>query len=252
MAPGQEEQADKKVPAKRRLRLLAVGDVPPFRQEIRNGVRHELEAPKGSIPPRQLTVRSEETERGVSRIQLKRVSAPVILPVTPQQVALMDGGQPWHQMMIPEGQDMLALLWRDPKEGSWGKARSLMLRDDAGFGAGKVRFVNVSPVDIAVILGEARMVIKPGGSVIKQIGVTAGLPLKIVYAQPRGDGWAPLYSSVLVQNRGERGTVVAYRADGKKPRRPVKMITLREIVPLPLKQDKAKTPEKPVNETSGS
>jgi hypothetical protein len=36
------------------LRLLALGELPPFRQEIRDGVRRELDPPAGSVPPRML------------------------------------------------------------------------------------------------------------------------------------------------------------------------------------------------------
>ena len=38
----------------RQVRLLALGELPPFQQEIRDNVRYELEPPAGSIPPREV------------------------------------------------------------------------------------------------------------------------------------------------------------------------------------------------------
>ena len=40
----------------RELRLLPVGDMPPFRQEIRDGVRYELEPDPGSEPPQMISI----------------------------------------------------------------------------------------------------------------------------------------------------------------------------------------------------
>ena len=52
---GQTQEAAKKE-EKRTLRFLPCGDMPPFRQEIRDGVRYELEAEPGSVPPYQIQV----------------------------------------------------------------------------------------------------------------------------------------------------------------------------------------------------
>ena len=221
---------------KRRLRVLTVGDAPPFRQEIRNGVRHELEAPKGSIPPRELVAFTEGVEQGRLRVGLKRVSPPLVLTAAPQLLTLSEETEAWHRLNVPEGGDMLAVLWRDPKERKWSKVRSLLLKDGPEFQPGQVRFLNVAPVAVTIALGKNRFVLKPGASSYRKIGVTEGTAFRIAYALPDGKGWKQFYSSVLVQNRGERTTAVTYLADGKKPRSPLKLVTLRETLPPPLKK----------------
>lgn len=230
---GQDEETH----AKRRLRVLAVGDVPPFRQEIRNGVRYELDAPKGSVPPRTVGVFAEGLEKGQLDLQLKRISTEVVVPGAGLGVALRAEGTPWHLLKVPEGGDVLAVLWRDFTEGSWDKARSLTLRDGPEFGGGQVRFVNICPMKVGVLLGDQRILLERGAVVTRKVGVTDGLPIQISFALPQG-GSKRAYSSAFVQNRGERATVVVYRADGENPRSPVKVIILRETVPAPLKPEK--------------
>lgn len=229
MAPAQEEPV-----AERRLRVLAVGDVPPFRQEIRNGVRYELEAPAGSVPPREVEVFAEGAGKGILDLKLKQVSGEVVIPGSGLEVSLRDGDKPWHSVKVPEGGDALAVMWRDFKGGTWDRARSVALRDGPGFAGGEVRFVNICPVAVGVILGKERFVVEKGAVVKRKVGVVDGIPIYISYSKPRG-GSERVYSSAFVQNRGERTTVVIYRADGKEPRKPVKSIILRETIPPPLK-----------------
>ena len=62
--------------AMHRLRVLAVGDPPPFVQEVRDGARREVAPPEGSIPPRSVTAGGEPL-----RIRLGRPSSAVMLPV---------------------------------------------------------------------------------------------------------------------------------------------------------------------------
>jgi hypothetical protein len=47
-------QGDERKHLDRLLRVLPVGEAPPFMQKIVNGVRQEQAAPKGSIPPREV------------------------------------------------------------------------------------------------------------------------------------------------------------------------------------------------------
>ncbi|MEM9237940.1 MAG: hypothetical protein AAGB14_14295, partial [Verrucomicrobiota bacterium] len=59
MLPGSltwAEEGEETKPPPRQMRLLTVGERPPFRQEIRDGVRYELPPPPGSLPPVELEV----------------------------------------------------------------------------------------------------------------------------------------------------------------------------------------------------
>ena len=89
----------------RTLRLLAVGDAPAFSQEIRDGVRHELPPPEGSVPPSRVELsaansdgeeqkseyelKSEETP-GL-RLKLNQVSRRLKVPEAEVVVRLLDG-----------------------------------------------------------------------------------------------------------------------------------------------------------------
>ena len=61
---------------RRQARFLAIGDSPPFAQEIRDGVRYELEPPPDSIPPRQVSVSLEGEAASTVDLRLHRGSPP--------------------------------------------------------------------------------------------------------------------------------------------------------------------------------
>lgn len=221
----------------RTLRLLAVGDAPPFRQEIRDGIRYELEPPKGSVPPNQIELRVGEEKGEVMRLVLKRATSLLELPGAELAVRIYTGEDLWHTINLPEGGDYLAVLVRDPEKQSWVSALSLLVPDGgASFGDGDVRFINLTPVSIGFEMAEIERFQVPSGKVVTQkLGVHEGAPTKAFFQDPRR-GWKRFWSSALVQNRGERSTVLTYRADGEKPRSPVKLIALREKV-NPLKPE---------------
>ena len=227
----------------RTLRILPVGDTPPFRQEIRDGIRHELPPPEGSVPPLRVEINAvnqegleekskyeiaNEKEPGL-RLRLNDISTRLTLPSGELTVRLQEKGSVWHQFTLPEEGDFLLVLWRDPKVGNWSKARSRLVRDGGqSFRAGDLRFINVGPVATGIVIGEQeRFELGAGKVLVKSLGVSPGTPSEVAYRDPK-KGWRRLWSSALVQNRGERSTVVVYRADGEKPRRPLKLITMRE------------------------
>lgn len=235
----------------RTIRLLPVGDAPPFRQEIRDGVRYELAPPEGSVPPVQVEVtafneenqevklespKGEESLPSI-RLRLNQISSRLTLPGVPLSIRLQDSGSQWHQFEMPAEGDFLVVIWRDPRGRSWGRARSRLVPDGgASFKAGDLRFINVGPVTTGFIIGEQeRFELGAGRAVLKSLGTSPGTPTEVVYQDPDRGGWRRLWSSALVQNRGERSTVVIYRADGVKPRRPLKLIAMRErAVPAPV------------------
>ncbi|MDQ8189177.1 hypothetical protein [Roseibacillus persicicus] len=233
---------EKEVPA-RTLRILAVGDSPPFRQEIRNGIRYELPPPEGSVPPIRVQAAILDAEGAEQkseyeidnpkepglRLRLNNVTSRLTVPGAALSVTLLDDGTSWHQFQLPEGGDYLLVLFRDPQLKSWGKARSILVPDGgSSFGAGDMRFINVGPVNTAFTIGDRERFELAAGKVLFQtLGVSQGTPAQVMYQDPKR-GWQRFWSSALVQNRGERSTIVVYFADGEKPRRPLKLIALRE------------------------
>lgn len=228
------------------LRLLPVGDLPPFRQEIRNGVRVELPPPPGSVPPRRILVPGAGEEATEQRLQLGTATSPVVTTagVRPLlSVGESGAGPAWMKVRMPEHPAALAILFRDPRADTWDQARSLVLRDDlATHPEGAVRVVNASVFLARVEVGDESVDLAPGKTFVRRregSGEQRNIPLRV--AVRLGPDWVPIYDSGLSQARGERTNVVIYRSDGKRPRRPAKALVLKErafLPPLP-KRDPA-------------
>ena len=233
----------------RTLRLLAVGDAPPFRQEIRDGIRYELPPPEGSVPPVrvELSASNGEGEEQESEyeandpknpgigLKLNQISRRLTVPRAELRVRILAGNSEWHTCRLPEEGNFLLVLWKDPKIKSWSKARSILVPDGGSrFQSGDLRFINVSPAEVGFTVGEKEQFGLGRGKVLfKSLGFSQGTPTKAFYEDAKGAS-KRLWSGALVQKKGERSTVVVYLADGLKPRRPLKLISFRErAVALP-------------------
>lgn len=227
-------------PGARLLRLLPLGDSPPFRQEVRDGVRFELEPPPGSVPPRQLLWGDAESPRAV-RLNLGQVSEPVPIPAgavpfTLREPVPADGpaeaAPPWARITLPESGNVLVLLWRDAAA-PWSRPRSMLLPEAATtFPAGSLRLVNLTATTIAVVLGAERTALTPGQVVVKPLATGSDVPLQLAYSDAAGNV-RRFHSTTVMLNEGERGQIFIHRADGERPRQPVKVVTLSERAPAP-------------------
>lgn len=210
-------------------RFLPVGDAPPFRQEVRDGVRYELEAPAGSIPPREalhgederIPLRLGTISRGVS---VPAGSAPLVLTQPDRR--------PWLRMPKPEAGDFLVLLWRVPG-GDWSEVSHLAIPDGPlGAPPGTIRIANLFPAQVTIEWDGTGIPLKPGATTRRAMRPGQPAVLRIfandATGQPRR-----YHSGQIMQNPGERSLVVIYRADGESPRRPLKVLNLREPAPLP-------------------
>lgn len=208
---------------------MAVGDPPPFQQEFRDGVRYESEAPAGSIPPRQVELLAGAVRSEPVKLALGQTTAPVDVPGEATQVNLLAGGQVWHAVNLPEGGDYLAILLRDPASKTWDKARTILVPEGTGkFDDGDIRFISLTAAPLRFqIKGSTAFEVPPGKTVTRKLGVAAGIETLAQYRDPE-KGWKNLWSSALVQNRGESTTLLVYASDGVKPRQPLKLVALRE------------------------
>ena len=236
-APAAGATPDEKVP-KRWIRFLPVGEAPPYRYEYRGGVRYELPPDPGSTPPREVVLRAGDAELGSTFLALGAISEPLAIPEGEGPIPVYQkksgaDSEPWHSLRPREAGHVLAILWRDWRQGSWDKAMRLILPDDpAAFRSGSVRLVNVSPFPATIRLAGKEIKLAPGKHVIRPGGNPGGVELRVLVGDRSGNSM-PIYSSGLVQNRGERVNVVIFRADGEKPRRPAKVIVDRELARLP-------------------
>jgi hypothetical protein len=233
----------------RALRLIAVGQGPPWEEKILNGVRVQQDPPAGSEPPVKVQLTNKEgTEVGDAvTINLDQISQ--VLPVGPGSVPLHETGKgglnpvAWHTLKFPTNAAAgLAILWRDPAVGKWTKARSLVLPDDIrSFPAGRVRIVNVSKYTIGLQLGTEKGSLKPGAAILRsgKGGVFAKVPLKLSLKSKSGR-WVKVFDQEINQSARERTNVILYAADGEGAVKPVGAVILRESGRTPVVPKKRK------------
>ena len=221
-----------------RLRLLPIGDAPPHREEIIDGIRVHLPPPPGSIPPRTVTAWLNPEKRVEWSPQLGRLTQAVELPRELNRVALLDGqaapdAPPWLTLDLKPGGETLAVLSRGGNEPSWSSPAAILLPDDAvAFPAGRVVLLNLAAIDIPVQLGNEKFSLAPRRPVFRDPGAVAALPLKA--ARP-GPNQRPVFfhQGEILLNPGERAFVLVYAADGIQPRQPIKLLVLKERAPVP-------------------
>lgn len=228
--------AEGKAGTGRLVRFLPLGEMPPFRQEIRENVRYELEPPAGSIPPREVLLGFGGNASEATSLALGRLSAPLKAPPGSGPLSLVcrsdaKDTKPWLNLVRPESGDFLVILWRESRQGTWEKVKSLVVTDDAvGAPAGSVRFINVSPASVGILWGEEKLIL--GGGKLFQRTVPTGKESKFEVQLPDTTGALKrLHSGVILQNPGERSLVLIYSADGVGYRLPLKVTVLREPAP---------------------
>ncbi|GAA5129162.1 hypothetical protein GCM10023212_36830 [Luteolibacter yonseiensis] len=218
-----------------RLRLLAVGNPPPFKQEIRDGVRYELPAPEGTIPPRavKLPALSEdgtpgEGEGASIKVRLGQTTAPATFtaPKDGKLSLRSDKGLKWLDLPLQACGASLALVWRGGKD--WSEPRAIVVPDDAVARAeGSVHFTNLTAAPMAVVIGTEKIRLEPGKTFDRKLAPgAAALPLDISY--PVSGGLKSCHSSSLEFNRGNFHRIIIYAADVKDARMPVKVLQLEE------------------------
>lgn len=222
--------------AERYVRFLPLGELPPFRQEIRDGIRQELEPPRGSIPPREVLLGFGGDPADSTPLSLGRPTLPLKVPpgAGPLLLRRRDDAvdsAPWLTLVRPENGDFLVLLWRDSRKGTWENARSLVLADDRGNAPpGSVRFVNCSPATVGIALGREKLILGAGKMFRRDLPAGVEQVFQVYLADTTG-GVKILHAGAILQNPGERSLVLVYRADGAAARRPLKVAVRREPAP---------------------
>lgn len=231
---------EKPEPKGRRVRLLAVGDEPLFRADLKNGVLQERELAEGVLPPSSVTARIGKDEEVSTRLQLGGLSRELRVPAALTKLRLRDSREPenesWSEITLPEGEDsLLVLLWRDPEGGKWSRARHVVLDDSLErTPVGSLRVVNVTGSLVALKFAgqEAAIDLKPGRSVTRRTDGSKPLPVSVA-VQQRGGKWLRLFQGSVEPGRTNRSMIIVYRSDGEAPRRPANVKVLNErVVPI--------------------
>lgn len=210
------------------LRVLPLGDPPPFRQIVTGDHRQELEVQRGSLPPRKISLMDAKDSVPVG-LSLGRISDPLPLPAGAAPLTLKD--EAGFKLSLPActGTARLALLWRDPDK-TWDAPRALVLPDSpADFPAGRLRIVNLLPAPLALRLDGTVTQLEPGGS--RMIAAPAKTTtLEIAFRKPDGS-WQPV-QTLTFESTAEniRTQIIAYRCDTPDARKPAKALVLREPV----------------------
>ncbi|MCW1922657.1 hypothetical protein OKA05_08830 [Luteolibacter arcticus] len=224
-----QEPAAEEVAEADTVRFLPVGEQPPFRQEVRDGVRHELEAPVGSIPPREITVASGTMKPNPLRLSLGRPSAAASVPRGEGAIRLLDeSGAPWTTVKRTGEGDLFVLLSRAPGAPTWKEPRALLIPSDTvHFPTGKLCLVNFSMVTVAVIFGTEKIALPAGKTVLRDL--PAGSETVFQLANGNGkEGLKRFHAGTLQQAAGERTLAVIHAADGKAPRQALRVLVHRE------------------------
>jgi hypothetical protein len=238
-ATGQLAAQEKKEKS-RHVRLLALGDPPPYMQEVRGGIAYELDPPPGSIPPRviALSFAKEDSEEAIGecRLMLRRMSQRLVAPAGAGPLLLRDAsddapGQPWLTVQRPARGDFVVMVWRDPNSKTWDKLRSMVLPDSQDVApAGSLTIINLAVSRLALVIDDEKLVLPAGRPVRRRVAPRRPVPIQVAQADDTGK-LKRFLSRTVETGPGERSLVVFFRADGIKPRQPVQVIVHRERVP---------------------
>jgi hypothetical protein len=218
-----------------RLRVLPVGDPPPFVQEVREDGRYEVAPPEGSVPPREVTIPlpvagGVEGETIASlKLRLGQASAPLFMPLPENgRVPLVSAvGSKWLDVPLHSSGASLALVWRGGK--SWKDARTLVVPDDIeARKEGNVHVVNLTNSPMAVVLGTEKIRLDPGKSLTRRsTGEQPAPALEIRYPTTSGD-LRLCHSTTLERVPGAFRRMIIYAADAARPRSPFKVLQIDE------------------------
>ena len=223
--------AERTIPA-HVMRILAVGNRAPFRQEVRDGIRHEVDPPEGSLPPASVHVLSssgEESSDAEVSLRLGEVSSPFRFPVPGSgRIRLRDSGnQTWLEPSVSSAGATLVIAWKTGP--TWTQVMSVSLDDSpAAIPEGACRVVNASHVEIGVVLGNLRYRLPPGKSCVLALepGASTAL-LQILHSDPDGSLKAA-FSTTVSRDSAIRRQWIVHRSDQPGARRPIGIIPVFE------------------------
>lgn len=212
-----------------KLRLLPLGDPPPFQQAVRDGVRYELDAPEGSLPPAKVIledmVPAPSTPIHPLRLTLGQATPDLTAPLAKQTLGLQkDHGGTWAKVRPHASGSSLILLWRSG--GTWNEVGHLALDDSQAVHKDHaVHFTNVTAVKMGVILGEEKLLLEPKATFTRII--PRATACRIVYLLS-GNQTKTCFQSELTGSAGSHQRVIVYPTNSATSRNPAKVLLMTE------------------------
>ena len=227
------------------MRFLPVGDLPPHRETIKNGVRIQFPPAPGSVPPTPTTLAIDHKEGRDVPLRLKEFTEWSSINPRAGGVKLFQGkqigGKPWISSRFSSKSQSLGVLYADHQNKNWFNPKMMMVPDDLStFPPESIRFVNVSHCSALVRFGnEKAHVIAPGKVLLKKLK-QGNHPVLVGYLAPsKNNAREMIFQNELMMRPKQRIQAFFYQSRGKNPRKAVKFFHRGEFhVPPPkLKKD---------------
>ena len=222
--------AEKEETATHEFRIFPVGDPPPFRQEVRNGIRYEVEPPDGSVPPDTIILPENDGAGAGVRVRLGTLSEAFALPVNESGMAgfITSEGDTWLRVAARPGGSSILLAWR--KGARWKEVGSLSIPlNDSRPDRVTVHVANVSDSSAGIVIGEDKIRLDHGMRISRSFDVNSpAVPFQVLVANHQGV-LVPILSSRVETGTPVLRVVAIHRADGENPRFPVKVTEAEEI-----------------------
>jgi hypothetical protein len=224
------------------VRFLPVGDQPPWKERIENGVRIQIPPPPGAVPPNEVTISVSGAKSETIPLVLGRMSKQLEVGGKIVPIQLFEGdvarGDSWFDARLRPGATALVVLCRDPAVAgaTWAKPVSKVVPDDlASFPDRTIRLVNVSRSRIAIRIDQEKAFsLTPGEFKFKTL--KSGKRILLIGEIRKEGGTKTLFKNMVPIEQGKRNTVVIYRSDGGKGDGVAKVRMFPERAPAPLKK----------------
>ena len=229
------------------MRFIPLGDLPPHRETIKNGVRIQFPPAPGTVPPKPTTLVIDPKEGRDVPLRLKEFTEWSSINPTAGGVRIFQGkqigGKAWISSSFSSKSQSLGVLYADHQNKNWFNPKMMLVPDDLStFPPGSIRFVNVSHCSALVRFGNEKAdVIAPGKVLLKKLK-QGNHPVLVGYLAPsKNNAREVIFQNELMMKPKQRIQAFFYQARGENPRKAVKFFHRGEFyVPPPkLKKDAA-------------
>lgn len=206
------------------LRFVPLGELPPWKEEIREDRRIQSPPEPGQMPPSEIEVNGGDLNGFGGNLYLRRLTNYYSVAGEQQRLEILEkgGDPPWISHAMPTASHTLAILFRDLQEMTWLKPVVKFVRDDLqAFPLGSMRLVNVSHLEIALKVGDQDPVsIKPGESSQQKLKEGKNL-VRVDVIDPDG-GNKMIFQNDFSIRKGQRVQSFVFKSQGLVASRPVR------------------------------